>query len=84
MAPTAVPEGDQVGFVWINAEAAAGHPIDDNVEVGGHKVGRSGVIMGNGNQGAVVDIELGTTVRPSFCQTKEGGRVDGGEDGRKR
>jgi hypothetical protein len=29
-----IAEGNQVCFVWVNAEAATGHPIDNNVEVG--------------------------------------------------
>jgi hypothetical protein len=75
-----VAEGDEVGFIWVNAEAAAGHPINDVLEVGSDEVRGAFVVAGDSNKGTVVNVKLGMAVRPPFCQTEEGGSINGRKD----
>lgn len=37
-APMLVAECDEVSFVWVDAQATAGHPVHDSMEVGGNEV----------------------------------------------
>jgi hypothetical protein len=83
-AATAIAEGDEVGLIRVDAKAAVGHPVNDILEVGSDKVGGAFVVAGNSNEGAIINVELSMAVCPPFCQTEEGGCVDGGKDGGER
>jgi hypothetical protein len=81
-AATFVMECDKLRLIRVNAQTATGHPINNNVKMGGDEVCRAYMVAGNSKQSTIVDVELCVAIQPMFCQMKEWSGIDGGKNGR--